>query len=233
MTPYYQDELCTLLLGDSRVWASELRLGVDLVLTDPPYGIGYESRHNSSWTQRGSAQRRVDAFGRTANFPGIVGDDKPFDPTPWLPFGPCAFFGAQYCADRLPPSGCWIVWNKRCGKTPSLQADCELVWTNFDKVSRVVDHFWRGAMRAGEENVSRSPKLHPHQKPVALLQFILDYSDTDRGGAVLDPFCGSGSTCVAARRRGRRSIGIEIDERWLEIAAKRLSSERVGEEISA
>ncbi len=223
MTPYYQDDYVTIYHGDCLEWLESWQLGIGLVLTDPPYGINYDSRHNSSWHQRGSKWMRKDRWRRPVNFPGIIGDDKPFDPSPWLPFGRCGFFGGNYCADNLPPSRCWVVWDKNCDKTPSKQADCEMVWTNFGKPARVYRHLWRGIIREGEENISREPKQHPHQKPLALLRFLIEYSETT--GLVLDPFAGSGSTLIAAKQLNRPSIGIEIDERYCEIAASRLTQE--------
>jgi site-specific DNA-methyltransferase (adenine-specific) len=191
---------------------------VDLVLTDPPYGINYRSNHNSS--RRGVWARWI----RHANLPGIQGDDAPLDPAPLLRLQvPIAIFGGNYCADQLPPSRCWLIWNKRAGISANNQADCELIWTSFDKPARVFDHLWSGLLRSGEENVTRGGKLHPHQKPVALLRRIITYSDTF--GAVFDPYMGSGSSLVAARDLGRRAIGIEIEERYCEIAARRLEQQ--------
>lgn len=86
-------------------------------------------------------------------------------------------------APFLPQARCWIVWDKNDGKTPSNQADCELAWTDFDAVSRVFRHLWRGMMRSGEENITHGPKLHPHQKPLALCRFIIEYAEIPRGGA--------------------------------------------------
>lgn len=77
--------------------------------------------------------------------------------------------------------------------------------------------------RSTHLHTSRSRKLHPHQKPVALLAYIIEYSGTD--GLILDPFAGSASTLVAARRLNRASVGVEIDEKFCEIAAKRLQLE--------
>ncbi len=216
--PYFDDRQGHVILhGDCLDWEPQ---PVGLVATDPPYGIHYRSRHNSTWRQKGSRYERWDRWRRDANFPGIVGDDKAFDPSPWLPLGLCAFFGANYCADNLPPARCWIVWDKQNGPK---QADCELIWTSFDEPSRIYRHLWNGIIREGEENVSRSPKLHPHQKPVALMRFIIGLSGTT--GTVLDPYSGSGSTLVAAKSLGLPAIGIEIEERYCEIGAERLAQQ--------
>lgn len=217
LKPYYEENGITIYHGDCREILPHLE-PVDLVLTDPPYGINYRSNHNSS--RRGKWAKWV----RYENLPGIVGDDQPLDPSFMLALNvPLVIFGGNYCADQLPPSRCWIIWDKRDGIGSNNQADAELAWTNFDKPSRIYRHLWSGLLRAGEENVALSEKLHPHQKPLALIKFILSYSDT--AGVVLDPFMGSGTTLRAAKDLGRKAIGIEIEEKYCEIAVKRLAQE--------
>lgn len=218
MTLYYEHAGITIYHGDCREILQMLDEPVGLVLTDPPYGINYRSNHNSS--RRGKFAKWI----RYENHPGIIGDDSPLDPRFILSLEvPMVIWGGNYCADRLPPSRCWIVWDKSDGIGPNNQADCEMAWTNFDKPTRIFRHMWSGLLRAGEENVSKSPKLHPHQKPLALFRWGISYSDTT--GTVLDPFMGSGTTLVAAKQLGRRAIGIEIEEKYCEIAAQRLSQE--------
>jgi len=219
LKPYYDHVGIQIFHGDCReilpdVW------GGSLLLTDPPYGISYRSNHNSGW--RDPVRVR---WARSENFPGIVGDDAPLDPGHLEQIAPlAAIFGGNYCAHVLPPSRCWIVWDKRVETTPDNQADCELIWTNFQAPARIYRHLWRGIIRSGEENVSISEKLHPHQKPLGLLRFIIRYSGVDRG-PIVDPYCGSGSTLLAAAQCSLPAIGIEIEERYCEIAAKRLSQE--------
>jgi site-specific DNA-methyltransferase (adenine-specific) len=204
---------CTPYHGDCREILPTLQ-GVDLIVTDPPYGINYRSNHNSS--RRGQFAKWV----RHENLPGIVGDDKPLDPAPLLQFNvPTIIFGGNYCADKLPASRCWIIWDKRDGISPNNQADCELAWTNLDKPSRIHRQMWSGLLRAGEENISKSQKLHPHQKPVALMRSCIEYAGH---GTVLDPYMGSGTTGVAAVRMGLPFIGIEEDKVYFDIACRRI-----------
>lgn len=220
MQPYYEHAGITIYHGDCRKVLPGLAFGASLLLTDPPYGISYRSNHNSGW--RDPVRVR---WARDENFPGIFGDDAPLDPTHLERVAPlAAIFGGNYCASALGPSRCWLAWDKRVDTTPDNQSDCELIWTNFDLPCRIYRHLWRGIIRAGEENVAISQKLHPHQKPIGLLRFVIRYSGIDRG-PVVDPYCGSGSTLLAAQRESFPAIGIEIEERYCEIAAKRLSQE--------
>ncbi len=217
MKPYYEHAGITIYHGDCREILPTLQPAA-LLLTDPPYGIGYRSNHNSG--RRGKWAKWI----RYENMPGIIGDDAALEPEFLFDAAPlAAIFGGNYCADKLPASRCWLVWDKRDGIGPNNQADAELVWTNFGKVSRIYRHLWSGLLRAGRENVALAPKFHPHQKPIALLSWIICYSEV--AGPVLDPYAGSGSTLVAAKYNGLPAVGIEIEERYCEIAAQRLSQE--------
>lgn len=207
MKPYYEDDVVTIYHGD----CLELTDGIDFaaVVTDPPYGVTHDTNY----------KRFGKPTSRDWNAP-IHGDDKPFDPTPWLTY-PCVLFGANYYADRL-PLGRWIVWDKRDGTTPMLMADAEMAWHNLP--GRAVQLFqwtWNGFQRQGE----RGSAHHPTQKPVALMRWILATYLDEPGGAILDPYMGSGTTLRAAKDIGLRCIGIEIDERYCEIAAERLGQE--------
>lgn len=190
------------------------------VVTDPPYGIGY-SRRSRSWQNDGLKTTR--AWKMPAN-PPIAGDDKPFCPGHLVKLAPkVAIFGANHMAG-LPPGGRWIVWDKRRDSTRDNHPDCELIWTNVAGADRIHRQTWRGIVREGEENCSRSRKLHPNQKPVALLAFIFDQLGV-KLGTVVDPYMGSGSTGVVALRRGNRFIGIESDPAHFDVAVARLQQE--------
>lgn len=192
-----------------------------IVLTDPPYGINYNV--NARRGRRGlKTQMALDTAQRAA----IAGDDQRFDPSPWLPFRRVAIFGANHMSG-LPAGGRWIVWDKRRDTTPDDHPDCELIWTNVAGADRIHRQLWRGICREGEENVSKSRKHHPNQKPVALLTFILQQLGAKPGDLVIDPYMGSGSTGVAALRMGLRFIGIEIDAAHYETAKARIAQERL------
>ena len=121
MKPFYHDSRygITIYHGDCRDILPTLEAGsVDLVLTDPPYGIAY--------------QHGVRKGGRVMGFDGatIFGDDAPFDPRPLLRYPKVILWGANHYADNLPLSRGWLVWDKRCGIPSNDQSDCELAWTN-------------------------------------------------------------------------------------------------------
>lgn len=214
MKPYYEEAGITIYHGNHRDNGGFVDHRYHLI-TDPPYGISYESHHNSS--RKGEWA----AWTKTENFAGIQGDDKAFDPSSvdYSGFKRAAIFGGNYCADKLTAERCWVVWDKRDGIGPNDFADCELIWTNFPKPSRLFRHVWSGLIRAGRENVALEDKVHPHQKPVALMKFLMVYGDASH---VYDPFMGSGSTLIAAKELGLPAIGIELEERYCEIAANRL-----------
>jgi site-specific DNA-methyltransferase (adenine-specific) len=209
--PYYEDGTVTIYHGDCR---EILPIPACAVISDPPYGIRYTPSQNTR-----------KAWGRK-NFVGavVIGDDAPFDPAPLLMYSTVVLFGANHYADKLPPSSEWVVWDKRDGLTPNDFADCELIWTNRTGVARLFRHMWSGAMRASERGETT---LHPTQKPLALMRWLVDrYTDPDQ--VILDPYMGSGTTLRAAKDLGRRAIGIEIEERYCEIAARRCSQEVLG-----
>ncbi len=210
MTPYYQDESVTIYHGDCREVLAGLRHErVGLLLTDPPYGIDLDTDNSSRGGNR---------------FARIVGDAEPFDPVHLLAYDRAILFGANHYASRLPDSGSWIVWDKRDGVMQNTNADCELAWTNLGGPARVYRHLWAGFLRDSERGESR---VHPTQKPVALMaQLIADHSRP--GDLVLDPYMGSGATVIAAKQMSRRAIGIEIEERYCEVAATRCSQGVLG-----
>ncbi len=213
----------TLILGDCLKVLPWLNL-FDAVVTDPPYGIGYKIN------ARGPRETLGGGIGKTATAArgAIIGDDRPFDPQPWL--GPrTAFFGADHFAPALPATGSWMVWDKRRDSNPDCHSDAELIWLSVPGATRIHRQLWRGICREGEENCARSPKLHPNQKPVALLTKIMTRLKLRPGQLVVDPYMGSGSTGVVAGRLGLRFLGIEIDAGHFETACHRLRSTSVTE----
>lgn len=214
--PYYQDESCTIYHGD----CLEILplLSCDLVLTDPPYGIAHPTDYKS---------RKRAALAECRDYAPVHGDGEPYDPRPILALGkPTLLFGGNYFAERLPASSGWVVWDKE--RPADLdQATAEIAWTNFVKGVRVFRYLWNGMIRAGDERLE-----HPTMKPAALWRWVLGLRWTPPG-VVLDPYMGSGTTIRAAKDLGRKAIGIEIEEKYCEIAAKRLAQAVLPLEIPA
>ncbi len=205
--PYYQDESVTIYLGDCRDIAPTLE-GVDLVLSDPPYGIN----HPTNYSERGRSK------GMDRNYAPVFGDDEPFDPSPWLKYD-CVLWGGNYYCDKLPISNGWLVWDKQ--RPHSLdQSTCELAWTNCVKGVRIFHYLWNGWNRKGLEKL-----VHPTQKPADLFRWTLDIKWLRDKMLILDPYMGSGPTLRAAKDMGRKAIGIEIEEAYCEAAAKLMIQE--------
>jgi site-specific DNA-methyltransferase (adenine-specific)/modification methylase len=194
------------------------------LVTDPPYGIAFNygaKKPPPRGLKWGSGRSEV---ARNRGWKRIHGDDRPFDPAPFLRFATVCLWGANNFASRLPDSRGWLVWDKLGDIAPCAFGDVELAWTNRDMSTRIHRQVWRGIVREGEENVSNGAKLHPAQKPVALLAWTLQTCGlTD--GLVIDPFMGSGSLGVACHRAGLRYLGVEIDPEYYATAKERLQRE--------
>jgi hypothetical protein len=158
----------------------------------------------------------------------IHGDAEPFDPTPWLKYPATILWGANHFAARL-PVGTWLVWLKKPPERyGTFLSDAELAW--FSGGAGVYAKYlqWEGCCRPKWEDDAGF--FHPSQKPVALMRWCIQrYPSRDL--AVLDPYMGCGTTLIAARDEGRSVVGIEIEERYCEIAAERLSQEVLALEV--
>lgn len=216
MRPYYEHGGITIYHGDCREILPTLP-PVDLVLTDPPYGINADAKmHKQGGTQHGKsmAERRI--------YPSTNWDHLLDDELILLVLGAgdrLVMFGGNYYSHLLKPGPCWFVWDKENGDNN--YADCELAWTNLPQAVRMRRHRWHGMLRKGQEE-----RKHPTQKPLDLMKWCI--LQADKHGAnhtILDPFMGSGTTLRAAKDLGRKAIGIEIEEKYCEIAAKRLRQE--------
>jgi DNA modification methylase len=217
LTPYYSRDGITIYHGDCRDILPHLPK-VDLVLTDPPYG--------KMWTKGKHAIGRAKHTNETDKTPWDV---KPNTLTLRRVLASATnqiVFGGQYFTDILPPSNCWLVWDKRgtskVGGDQVPFADCELAWTSFNKTVKKYTLVVQGFV-----SESNDVRVHPTQKPSEIMRHILrDFSsDAD---LILDPFMGSGTTLVAAKQLGRRAIGIEIEEKYCKIAVERLAQGVLG-----
>lgn len=191
---------------------------VDLVLTDPPYGIkmaqdtgiynktslkkGFTNKHSikkKDWDDKRPEKIYFDEILRVGK--NVI------------------IFGGNYFADMLPATRGWIVWDKKENeKIAPYFSDCELAYTSFDKNIKKYLYGWYGVEGINKRTESKS---HPTQKPVELFMKILqDYSNEN--DLVLDCFSGSGTTAVACHNLKRRFICIEKDPEYAEKSRERL-----------
>lgn len=212
MRPYYQDDQVTLYHGDCLEITDWLT--ADVLVTDPPYGMGYESNFNRD--------KRNVKVGRK-----VAADDSTTvrDETIHL-WGdkPALVFGRWNCPR---PTGVRhrLVWDK--GNTAGM-GDLSCPWGPADEEIYVLGG---GFVGKRESNVMRVQMLmsgdrerpdHPTPKPIPLMERLIGKCPP---GVIADPFAGSGSTLVAAMNQGRKAIGVELEERYCELIAKRLQNQ--------
>lgn len=180
----------------------------DAVVTDPPYGIGEShkknlSRHKLSectvyaggdFDHQPASAEQIEAI-RSLSDKQIIWGGNYFD---------------------LPPSKCWLVWDKQNGASDF--ADCELAWTNMNRAVRRIYWQWSGMIRKGEARGVK--RVHLTQKPLEVMEWCLGFLPDAK--TILDPFMGSGTTLVACQRMGRAGTGIELDPEYFEISCKRV-----------
>ena len=181
---------------------------IDVLITDPPYGkkadkgtngfgCSKNRRYNDNWDSKIPSEEIFNEMLRVSK--------------------KVIIFGANYFAHMLPPSKCWIFWDKKgdiAFKNPF--ADGELIYTNFTKpVKRIV------FKQQGFITDSKDKRVHPTQKPSELMQILIE-NYTNKNDIILDCFMGSGSTGVACMNTNRKFIGIELDNNYFDIASKRI-----------
>lgn len=203
MSIYYQDESVTLYHGDCREVLPSLT--ADAIVTDPPYGLGdlLHSPGNESgkrkWAKfyvEGAPTWDREAPEIVATLPDLARH--------------AIIWGGNYFA--LPPRRGWLIWDKIVRQFSSGHA--ELAWTTLDQPVRAFNY--------AHGQLASEGKFHPTQKPVSLMSWCIAFLPNDCA-TILDPFAGSGTTLVAAKRQGKRAIGVELDEAYCEVAARRLS----------
>jgi DNA modification methylase len=202
MTECVQIGCATLYLGDCLEILPTLPK-VDAVVTDPPYGINHARDRNSEkdgWID-------YPCSGWDKERPARAAFDVMRDVS-----GHQIIWGGNYFTDYLPPTMQWLVWDK--GQREFSLADCEFAWSSQRKAARIFDYPRALALKDG--------KQHATQKPVALMAWCL--SLLPDASTILDPFMGSGTTGVACANLGRKFIGIEIEERYFQIACERIDA---------
>lgn len=208
--PYYDEDGITIYHGDCRQVLPFLGK-FDLLLTDPPYGIGESSTKQKTRQGHGLAnQRNYGEYSWDVSRPSPATIAAMIDSA-----GTSIVWGGNYF--DLSPSSCWLVWDKDNGDTDF--ADCELAWTNIKKAVRRFRWKWQGMLQE-QMGDKKEHRTHPTQKPLALMRWCL--SLVPDAQTVLDPFMGSGTTLHACLLEGRRAVGIEINERYCESAVNRL-----------
>jgi len=211
-----------LLCGDSTDAEAVARLfGGDkpaVVFADAPYGMGLDTNYDGMHS--GKDHRKTGD-----RFDSVIGDDKPFDAGPSMALwdAPESFWwGADYYRSTLPAGGSWVVWDKRFSEDMNLDdvigGSFELAWSRVKHRREIARVLWSG--HHGMQGEDTKQRVHPTQKPVALVEWFLSRWSVDRD-VVGDPFAGSGPTLIACAKLGRRFVGCEIDPRYCDVIRKR------------
>jgi DNA modification methylase len=232
MKPYYEDEHATIYLADWHDVAAELRqLPIDAVVSDPPYGIGADSQMQKQAQYEKASGSGGRAFGGKKGIGNALTQKRDYGATDWDQETPSEedfrnllklssqhiFWGGNYFG--LPPTAGWLVWDKVNGANGF--ADCELAWTDLPMAVRMIKHEWNGMLRKNKEE-----REHPTQKPLDVMRWCLKFLAEDTR-MVCDPYMGSGTTLRAAKDLGIRSVGVEREEKYCEIAVGRLAQENL------
>lgn len=223
--PYYSDENVVLYHGDCRELTAWL--DADVLVTDPPYGIAHVARKGTYTARGGAASSRTFVQSAVANDSDTGIRDEAL--TLWGADRPALLFGT-WRVPRPAATTNRLIWHK-AGSAPG---PARAAFLSNDEEIYVLNSALFPATSPPErtvlttyENRHGAPGEahrvgHPTPKPVSLMERLLSRCP---GGVVADPFAGSGSTLVAARNLSRRAIGVELEERYCEVIARRLSQQ--------
>jgi len=185
---------------------------IDLVHTDPPYGINEKGM-------------RDDRGGLTTNskLPDFKDDTikyaiDAFNICQGLGIKRQVWWGANYYSHSVPQTNNWFVWDKRVeDKYKDTQSDCELAWVQSKWSSiRIFRHVWKGMIKDSEKGQKR---VHATQKPVALAEWVIDYYEDIKN--VLDLFGGSGFNLLACEKKKINSFTMELMPEYCDVIIKR------------
>lgn len=187
---------------------------VDLVFTDPPYGINVVSADGKVGTDFGIAKK--------GKYKQVLADDT--TETAQKAYEVFSKFcdkkiiwGGNYFLSFLPLSDSWIIWDKRCESgIKNTFADAEMAWCSFHTPVRVYHQLWNGMIREGEHE----KRVHPTQKPIKMLGEILQ-DFTKESDIILDCFGGSGSTLIACEQLKRKCRMIEYEPFYIDVIVNR------------
>ena len=211
--PYYEEPNITIYCVD----CLEILDNFDnklVLFTDPPYGINLDLKWVSDiHIADGKKPNKSDDL--------ILNDDRPFDIKPFLKFNKRLIFGFPYIYDEFATG--WIVWDKQ----PKIQeryfiTPVEMASTTLRKGFDIIRVMWSGFLRDKETIETRV--MHPTQKPIKLFYRLIE-KYTKENDIIFDPYLGSGTTARACKNLGRKCIGIEISQKYCDIAIKRLGQE--------
>jgi len=195
----------------------------DMVFTDPPYGIEVVQGNKVG----GGGETKFGKVGggkvvESKTYSKIIGDDTTDTARDFyhtcisLGFENFIIWGGNYFTDFLPPSMCWLIWDK---ENTGNFADVEMAWTSFDKGAKLYKWLWNGMSRKGARDVEGKTRVHPTQKPVGLFGDIFNDFKFD---SCFDGFLGSGSTMVAAHQLKRKCYGMELDPKYCQVIIDRM-----------
>ena len=219
-----------LMCGDAtkREYVDKLLDGrkVDLILTDPPYGMKAQNKDGSiGGKHRGGGvslfERHLtpDKVLQAKKYPMLLGDENQDTAQAYYEVTKdiCKkqiIFGGQYFAHFLPVNGGWLFWDKLNGGGSF--SDGELAWRSWGKKVYKYEHKWNGMIRAGNPKLNGKTRIHPTQKPVELFARILeDFSE--QGDIILDCFGGSGTTLIACMMTKRLCFMMEYSAEYCDL----------------
>jgi site-specific DNA-methyltransferase (adenine-specific) len=189
---------------------------IDLVFTDPPYGIDVVGGSKSFGSVGGSNTVKANSYSP------IIGDSTTNTAQDFyltcqsLELSNYVIWGGNYFTDFLPAQKCWFVWDKKGRKWDDNFSDFEMAWTSFDKPAKIFTYVWMGMVQSGE----KEKRVHPTQKPAGLVVDCFNYLDS-KLNTVYDGFGGSGSTLIACEKTDRTCFMMELDPKYVDVIIAR------------
>jgi DNA modification methylase len=179
----------------------------ELLLTDPPYGIGYAGsmqlgQEKHGWKQYEGGWDESKPESGVLQYLCQITENQ-------------IIWGGNYFTDDLPPTMGWLIWDK--GQRGFSLADGEMAWTSFNNALRIKEY--------ARAKANKEEKNHPTQKPQEIMQWCFEYADRHSKieiKLVLDAYLGSGSTMVAAHQLNRKCYGMELDPKYCQVIIDRM-----------
>ena len=218
-----------LMCGDStsEEYVAKLMDGarVDMVLSDPPYGMFLDTDFSKIKPSKKAIGQNVGGN----NWKPVIGDNEDFKPELITTFfnniNSCKevfLFGADYFAEILPNKndGSWLVWDKRKeSQADAIGSEFELIWSKNKHKRRVLRHDWFGFL-SSQNTYDAQHRVHPTQKPISLLVDIINQWGNDCNN-IIDLYGGSGSTLIACEQLNRKCYMMELDPHYIDVIIQR------------